>query len=176
MDNYSKYLFEQINKIRSDPQSFIGLIEDAKDNIIKDRYGRIIYKGKIKIALSKGKPAFDEAIEFLKKIKPMKKLEFNHIISPKLPQNENEIKDKNDLKKKVENMINNGINIKSYWRDVIKDPEISFLLMIVDDNGVKSGKKRKDILNSSMKYIGISSVEINGKFVCYITLSSGKQK
>ena len=73
-------------------------------------------------------------------------------------------------------MINNGINIKSYWRDVIKDPEISFLLMIVDDNGVKSGKKRKDILNSSMKYIGISSVEINGKFVCYITLSSGKQK
>ena len=176
MDNFSKYLFEQINKIRSAPQSFIGLIEKAKDNIIKDKFGRIIYNGKIKIALSKGKPAFDEAIEFLQKTKSMEKLKFNHNITPKLPQNEDEISDKNDLKKKIEKMIGNGINIKSYWRDVIKDPEISFLLMIVDDNGVKSGKKRKDILNPHIKYIGISSVEINGKFVCYITLSSGNPK
>ena len=29
-DNYSKYLLEQINKIRADPQSFIGVIEDEK--------------------------------------------------------------------------------------------------------------------------------------------------
>ena len=32
-NNYSKYLLEQINKIRTDPKSFIGVIEDAKDNI-----------------------------------------------------------------------------------------------------------------------------------------------
>ena len=126
--------------------------------------------------MSKGKPAFDEAIEFLQKTKSMEKLKFNHNITPKLPQNEDEISDKNDLKKKIEKMTGNGISIKSYWRDVIKDPEISFLLMIVDDNGVKSGKKRKDILNPHIKYIGISSVEINGKFVCYITLSSGNPK
>ena len=44
--------------------------------------------------------------------------------------------------------------------------------MIADDNGVKSGKKRKDILNPRMRYIGISSVAINKNFVCYITLSS----
>ena len=69
-------------------------------------------------------------------------------------------------------MVNSGINIKSFWRDVINDPEISFLLMIVDDNGPKSGMRRKDILNPEMKYIGISSVEINKSFVCYITLSS----
>ena len=69
-------------------------------------------------------------------------------------------------------MINGGIAIKSYWRDVINDPEISFLLMIVDDNGVKSGMRRKDLLNPRMKFIGISSVEIKKNFVCYITLSS----
>ena len=43
--------------------------------------------------------------------------------------------------------------------------------MIADDNGAKSGKRRNDILDPNMKYIGISSVEINENFVCYITLS-----
>ena len=44
--------------------------------------------------------------------------------------------------------------------------------MIVDDNGIKSGMRRKDLLDPNMKYIGISSVEIKKKFVCYITLSA----
>ena len=175
-DNYSRYLLEQINKIRADPQSFIGVIEDSKGNIVRGKYGRLIYNGKIKIALSKGESAFNEAIEFLKNAYPMKKLEFSHIITPKLPCNEIEIRDSNDLGKKVDRMIDNGIIIKSYWRDVIKDPEISFLLMIVDDNGFKSGKKRRDIMNPYMRYIGITSTEINGYFVCYITLSVNTKK
>ena len=172
-DNYSKYLLEQINKIREDPQSFIGIIEDAKDNITINRYGRIIYNGKIKISLSRGESAFDEAIYFLKNKKPMRKLEFSELITVQSPRNENDINDKDYMRLKVKSIIEKGINIRSYWRDVIKDPEISFLLMIVDDNGHKSGKKRKDILNPNMKYIGISSVEINNNFACYITLSTG---
>ena len=47
-DNYSKYIFTQINKIRTDPQSIIGIIEDAKDHIIEDKYGRIIYDRDLK--------------------------------------------------------------------------------------------------------------------------------
>ena len=171
-DNYSKYLLEQINKIRTDPQSYIGIIEDAKNNIIKDKHGRLIYNGKIKIALTDGEAAFNNAINFLKNVQPMNKLEYNPYITVELPKTENELKYKNDLTLKIENMVNNGINVKSYWRDVIKDPEISFLMMIVDDNGIKSGMRRKDLLDPNMKYIGISSIEINGNFVCYITLSS----
>lgn len=172
MDNYSKYLLEQINKIRIDPQSFIGVIEDAKANIVKSRFGGYAYNGKIKIALAEGEPAFDDAIEFLKSTESMEILEYSPLLTVKLPQNESEIKDFNDLKIKVEEMLEEGINIKSYWRDIIRDPEISFLLMIVDDTGSRRGMKRKDILNPKMKYIGISSIEINGSFVCYITLSS----
>ena len=82
-----------------------------------------------------------------------------------------DIKDIDDLKRKVFNMMSNGMVIRSYWRDVIRDPETSFLMMIVDDNGIKNGMKRKDILNPTMKYIGISSAEINKQFVCYVTLS-----
>jgi hypothetical protein len=171
LDNYSKYLLEQINKVRIDPQSFIGVIEDAKINISKYRYGGYVYNGKIKIALHEGEPAFNEAIDYLKNTESMGKLEFCPQITVELPKNEKEIKDREDLRIKVENMINNGINIKSYWKDIIKDPEISFLLMIVDDNGMRKGMKRRDILNPDNKYIGISSIEINNNFVCYITLS-----
>ena len=171
-DNFSKYLLEQINKIRSDPESFIGVIENAKANITKDRFGRLVFNGKIKIALANGESAFSEAIKFLKKIEPMEPLKYLSYLTVLPPQNEKEIRDKEDLNKKVSDMINGGIAIKSYWRDVINDPEISFLLMIVDDNGVKSGMRRKDLLNPRMKFIGISSVEIKKNFVCYITLSS----
>ena len=170
-DNYSKYILEQINKIRIDPQSFIGVIEDAKANITKDKFGRIIYNGKMRIALANGESSFDEAIEFLKNADSMEPLKYISYLTVMPPQNEKEIKDKDDLNKKVIEMINGGINIKSYWRDVIRDPEISFLLMIVDDNGVKNGMRRKDIMNPSIKFIGISSIEINRNFVCYITLS-----
>jgi hypothetical protein len=170
-DNYSRYFLSQVNKIRTEPQSFIGVIEDSKANIIKDRLGRIIYNGKIKVALNAGEAAFDEAIEYLKELNPMQPLTYNQMITANTPVSENEILDKNDLTYKIESMINSGINIKSYWRDVIKDPEISFLLMIIDDNGIKSGMRRKDILSPYMKYIGISSAEINNNFVCYVTLA-----
>ena len=171
LDNYSRYLLEQINRIRLDPQSFIGVIEDALSNIIKDKFGRIVYNGKIKIALAQGETSFKEAIDYLKKIDSMEPLKYLPQLTVIPPQNEYEIEDKDDLSRKVIDMINSGINVKSYWRDVIKDPQISFLLMIVDDNGVKSGMKRKDILNPNMKFIGISSAEINRNFACYITLS-----
>ena len=170
-DNYSRYFLSQVNKIRTEPQSFIGVIEDSKANITKDRQGRIIYNGKIKVALDVGEAAFDEAIEYLKELNPMQPLTYNQMITANTPISENEILDKNDLTYKIESMINSGINIKSYWRDVIKDPEISFLLMIIDDNGIKSGMRRKDILSPYMKYIGISSAEINNNFVCYVTLA-----
>ena len=104
----------------------------------------------------------------------MEILEFSPEITVDLPKNIEELKNTNDLKIKVESMVSQGINIKSYWKDIIRDPEISFLLMIVDDHGSRRGRKRKDILNPKMKYIGISSTEINGNFVCYLTLSPSK--
>jgi hypothetical protein len=170
LDNYSKYLLDQINTIRADPQSFIGVIEDSKAQICKDKKGRLIFNGKVKIALTEGEPAFNECIEYLKNLEPMEPLEFDPYLTIQPPKSEQEIKDKNDIHKKVDDMINSGVYIGSYWKDFIKDPEISFLLMIVDDNGIKSGRKRNDILNPSMKYIGISSAEIKRNFVSYIAL------
>ena len=172
-DNFSKYLLEQINKIRADPQSFIGVIEDAKDNIKKSKNGNFYYNGnKIKVALVEGESAFNEAIEFLKSCKPMEPLVFSKNLIPPIPQNKEELQSKSYLRKSIDKMMCDGIRVNSYWRDIINDAEICFLLMIVDDNGDKKGMRRNDILSPNMKEIGISSVEINGSSVNYFVLSS----
>lgn len=171
-DEYSLYILDQINRIRIDPQLYISVIQRAKFNIVNSRKGETIYNGKVKIALYDGELAFNKAIAVLRNTESMQKLMYSPQLTVELPKTEAEIRDRSDLKKKVANMVRQGINIKSYWRSNIIDPETSFLLMIVDDNEINSGMRRKDILNPHMKYIGISSIEINGKFVCYLTLSS----
>ena len=90
----------------------------------------------------------------------MKPLIYNQMLTFNPPMTEEEILDKNDLSTKVDIISNMGINIRSFWRDITKDPDISFLLMIIDDNGIKQGMRRKDILTPYRKYIGISSTEI----------------
>ena len=173
-DEFSKYIFEQINKIRVYPQSFIQNIEQAKSFISVNKNNKLIYKKNVKVALSQGILAFEEAISILKICTPMNKLIFDPGLVVKLPQNEEEITDKSYFKNEIKKMKKNGIPIKSYWRDIIKEPETSFLMMIVDDTGLKAGLKRKDILDPNLKYIGICSTLIGKHFVCFMTFSNSK--
>ena len=171
MDDFSQYIFNHINKIRENPQSFINTIEEAKPYILYNKSKKLIYKKNVKVALSEGIPAFQEAISILKICKPMNKLIFEPKLMVKLPDNEDDIIDKEYFKYEIRKMISEGIPIKSYWRDIINDPEISFLMMIVDDTGKKSGMKRNDILDPNMKYIGICSKSIGKYFICFLTFS-----
>ena len=171
MDDFSQYIFNHINKIRENPQSFISNIEEAKPYILYNKSKKLIYKKNVKVALSEGIPAFQEAISILKICKPMNKLIFEPKLMVKLPDNEDDIIDKEYFKYEIRKMISEGIPIKSYWRDIINDPETSFLMMIVDDTGKKSGMKRNDILDPNIKYIGICSKSIGKYFICFLTFS-----
>ena len=173
-DEFSKYIFEQINKLREDPQSFIKNIEEAKSYISRNKHNKLIYKKHIKVLLSQGLLAFEEAISILQKCKPMKKLIFDPNLLVKLPKNEEDILNKKYFKNEIKKMIEKGIPIQTYWRDIIKEPETSFLMMVVDDTGLKAGLKRKDILDPNKKYIGICSTCIGKHFVCFLTFSNYK--
>ena len=169
-DDFSAYIFDNINKIREDPKSFITVIEQAKKNIILDKKGIFIYKSTVKVALSRGLPAFDETINFLRKLKPMSKLIFSNELMIDSPINEEQIKDKKYMNEQINIKVQKGIPIKSFWRDIIKDPQTCLILMIVDDNGPNSGKKRNDILGPNMQCIGIISKKIGKSFASYMTL------
>lgn len=172
-DDFSKFIFDHINQLRQNPKFYISLLENSKSNVTMDKKGIKIYKSCVKVAINTGEEAFDLAADILASTEPMPKLIYKPEITVAVPDNEEDIKSKVYLTDKVAEMINNGILIKSFWKDIIKDPETCFILMIVDDSGQSAGHKRTDILDPENKYIGISSVKIGKSFACYITLSSG---
>ena len=169
-DSFSKYIFEKIHELRKNPKSFIDIIENAKKNITIDKSGVKVYKTCVKVALDNGESAFDEAIEVLKKIEPMKKLKYNPDFVIDLPTNELDVKSKEYLTEQVKLKIDAGVDVKSFWKDIVNDAESCFILTVVDDSGKNNGKKRKDILNKDNKYIGISTVRIGRSFACYIVI------
>ena len=173
--DYPEKMIELINKIRDDPASFADIIEESMQNIIEiqnddENKPKIIYKKKVKVALSRGEPAFKEAAEILRNMEPLPPLEFKNDICVPLPDNEEEIKDSLYLKEQIR-ILRETTNIDVFFKDLIKIPEVSALLMIVDDTEKNPGRKRKAVLNKDFKYIGINSKFLGKTFIAYFTFS-----
>ncbi len=180
MKKYSTYpskMVDLINKIRQYPKDYADVIEDSIKNIkqekndIEQNKPKIIYKDKIKVALTRGEPAFKEAAKELKKMEPVQPLTFKKDICIPLPDNENDFKDSNYLRNKVKEILAKNITINVFYKELVKSPEVSALLMIVDDNGKNSGKKRKALLNKNFRYIGITYRFIGKTFIAYFSFS-----
>lgn len=175
--NYPERIVELINNIRQDPPSYSQIIEDSIPNIIENNNindktkSRIIYKKKVKVALIRGEPAFHEAAEELRKIEPLPPLEFSPQLCIPLPETDEDKKDSSFLKNQVLELKKEGIKIDVYFKDLVKIPEVSALLMIVDDNGKNEGKKRNTLLNKDFKYIGVNCKFIGKTFIAYLAFS-----
>ena len=173
--DYPQKMLELINKIRSNPSAYSNIILNSINNIIinpnsEDPKHKIIYKNKVKVGLSKGEEVFHEAAELLKNMDSLPPLILKREICVPIPETEEEIKENNYLKKQI-NIIREYYNVDVYFKDLIKIPEVSALLMMVDDSEKNPGKKRNALLNKDFKYIGISNKFIDGKFLAYFTFS-----
>ena len=175
--DYPEKMLELINKIREDPVNYAEIIEDSIKNIIEiqneedENKPRLIYKKKVKVALTRGEPAFREAANILRNMKSLPPLELKNDICVPLPETEKEIKDPSYLKEQIK-ILRENENIDVFFKDLVKIPEVSALLMIVDDSGKNPGRKRKAVLNKDFKYIGINSKFIGKTFIAYFTFSS----
>ncbi len=175
--NYSEKIVELINNIRQDPSSYAEIIENSMINIVDDNNKndssktKIIYKQKIKVALTRGEPAFHEAAKILRNTGPLPPFEFVSNMCITLPDTEEEIKDSTYLKRKVKELRDEGIAITVFFKDLVKIPEVSALLMIVDDSSKNAGKKRMALLNKDFRYIGVNSKFIGKTFIAYLTFS-----
>jgi len=181
---YCKKVIEFINLIRTFPHEYADYISYCMKNIIieKDKkvnketnkeiiIEKIIYKKNVKVALNKGEEAFKEAFNVLINTKPIQPLIEKEELKIDLPQNIDEVKDPLFLKNNVLKKNKEGVNIEVFFKDLIKDPEVSSLLMVVDDNKKNQGKKREAILNENFKYIGINCTIIDKVFVAFFTFS-----
>ena len=155
LTEYTKKVFTLINKVRTSPSKFAPMIEQS-EKYIRDLNGRKIFDGNgIKVSLNEGKTMFKDCADYLKTLQPMEELNFCDDIVLECPTDEKKIKDINIFKEKVlEKKEKTGII--AYFKDSIRIPEISVLLMLVDDAIKNPRKKRETLLNPNYKYIGIS--------------------
>ena len=160
LTDYVKKVFVLINKIRTSPSKFVTVIEQA-EKYIKEINGRKIFDGNgIKVSLNEGKTMFRDCAQYLKTLAPMEELNFCDDIVLECPTEESKIKDINIFKEKVlEKKEKTGII--AYFKDSVRIPEISVLLMLVDDAIKNPRKKRETLLNPNYKFIGISASDVN---------------
>ena len=153
--NYIKKVFYLINQIRKNPKQFADFVLSSQQ-YIKEFDDKKIFDYKIKVALNEGKKMFLDCAEYLRKLPPMEELTFNDDIVLECPTEPSSIRDMNYFKQKVVEKKENQ-KIEAYFKDSISEPEISVLLIIVDDAIKNPKKKREAVLNPKFKYIGISS-------------------
>lgn len=70
----------------------------------------------------------------------------------------------------MEDINKNEVKEVKFFRDIVKDPETSFILVLADDNENKTIKK-DDIFNKDYRRIGITSKTIGKYFAAYITFA-----
>ena len=99
---------------------------------------------------------FQDCADYLRNLQPMEELNFCDEIVLECPKDEKSIKDLNHFKEKLLEK-KEKFGIEAYFKDSIRVPEISVLLMLVDDSTRNPKKKRETLLNPKYKFIGISS-------------------
>ena len=171
INDFPQKIISIINEIRSNPLLYSQKVEESIKNIRVLKDNRIIYHSGVKVALHRGEEAFREAINVLKTTESMPPLRYNPQICIPLPKNEIELNNENFLKEQVEKIRQRNYIIDIYYKDLIKIPEVSVLLMIVDDNSKNISKKRDTLLNKDFRYIGVNSKFIGKHFVAQFSFS-----
>lgn len=164
----------EFNEIRTNPGQYIYKIKNHI-KYIKTFSGKEIYdeRNGPKIALNKGKVAFQDCISYLETLQPINALKLSKQITIEI--NESEDKEKL-LEKKFMNDAINSIKIANELKHLnfhydygSSNPEISCVIQVVDDN-VSNFYRRNNILNPNYNYVGITITGIKKKkFLVYCT-------
>ena len=131
---YPELVFNLINQIRKDPKEYANTIEESMNYIVEEKNymiplkTKIIFKNKIKVALVRGKEAFEEAAEELRKMEPMEPLEFREDNCLTLPDDIEDYDNPYFLKNKVKEKMDNNIYINVFYKERVNVPDISVLL------------------------------------------------
>lgn len=167
--DYVKEVLDIINRVRTDPMSFVPDIKKAISNI-KESNGKLIYASKLKVSLCKGEEAFNNAAEVLSLMSPVEPLVFKEELCIDCPEDEGELKDTKAFMKRIIEK-KKTTQLDAYFKDAVRDPYISTLLIIIDDSKNNAGRKRDVVLSKDYKYIAITSAKVGKSFCAYFTFS-----
>ncbi len=174
---YNTKIVEVLNEIRSDPKKYaekilsnIQYIKQEKRKRNNEEKTIPLFTKTVKVVLHQGESRFKEAAEALKKLAPMGELSVKDEIKIPLPNTEGELKGHDYLRSQAD-IIRKKESINAYFKDFVGDPEVSALLMVVDDAEKFTGKKRNTVLNPDFGNIGVDSKFVGKKFVAHLAFS-----
>jgi hypothetical protein len=103
---------------------------------------------------------------------PLPPLQLCEDMAIMVPYDESQMKNTNIFHELVAQR-RKSIKIDSYFKDLIKDPYTSVLLMIVDDNGKSNNtrKKRDIVLGREYTKMAVTSRRVNKTFCAYLTFA-----
>ena len=173
--DYSQKMLDIFNEIRQTPNDYANYIEDSMDYIVETPVKNTtrtskVFKKYLKIKLKIGEPAFRNAAKILKNLEPLPALKFKQELCVPLPSSEYDIGNTHYLKNEIVKLRTNR-RVDAYFKDTINIPELSALMLIVDDIGSNSGKRRDVILRRDIQYVGISAGMVGNAFVAYFAFS-----
>ena len=143
VNRFNFRVLELINKIRKNPPSYANTVLDNIKNITVEG-NKTVFRKKVKVLLNKGESEFKNAADILKKTNPMNELVSKKEIEIPLPLSYEEIHDNLLLINQV-NIIRQNFNVNVYFKNLIKNPEIAVLMLIVDDSVDNPGMRRRRI-------------------------------
>ena len=167
--NYNVEVFNLINKVRQNPSEFAKEVENAIATLVTID-GKVVYKDKVKVAVKSGEPAFKAAAEKLRNMQPLNPFQLCEEIAVSVPEEEDKMKNAKVFNELVEEKKKIA-NIDAYYKDLIKDPYTSVLLMVVDDNGKNSGKKSNVILGNEYTKMAVTNRRVKKTFCAYFTFA-----
>ena len=155
-------LFLQLNQLRANPSNFLSKLRDSS-KYFKDKIYHV--PDEAPIQTFEGASSLNDAIQFLKKQKPLPELTLNKDISQACKDHLNDIGPKGLTTHEGSDGSNIGERIEKYceWDGAtaqnldfgFKKPENILLNMIIDD-GVKERYQRLNLFNPEFKFVGIA--------------------
>ena len=170
--DYNARCLDLINQARQDPSSFADIIQNNVKYISGEESNIYFEFNNVKVKLHKGETAFNEAGETLRMMESLQPLRFNDNICIPIPSKVDMITTEYLSSRSAQIEKETNMKVDAYYVDNVKDADASILLMIVDDNDKKSGRKRGCILNQKYKYIGITHALIDNSFVAIFSFAS----
>ena len=156
-----------LNEFRKNPKSYVEKINQHLAFVVANQDAKtkdkcpFIYenKGVVKVALQKGKDAFDLAIATISKLNPLPPVEFVDELKLNFsedPKKWADVKNLNDLfREKSAQFSSKYDGFKLHHDTGIADPEVAFILQLVDDSPFKT-KRQQNICNPDARFVGIN--------------------
>lgn len=166
-------MLAEINRIRKYPFEYANLLENFIKYIIPNNVNYeekhpnnsyvFAFPNKRKVGLPNGEFAFRKVIDILRNRKPANELSLNSDIKmdvKKLNSYDSE-NVKYFLSLKKQEIGNVYPNLK-FLVDVVNDPKLSALFLLVDDTPF-GGKRRENILDENITQFAVSTIEVKSK-------------